>query len=120
MRPAWRDSDLQRILELLVEDVDDAARIRADRAAGLAEVPRRHVVGGRDLRLAPRVAAVPRGRDDERSCAAADEVLPADVDVPEERARRGVVRPDLLLVGERGRALLAYAHGLQPRRLVAG
>ena len=43
----------------------------------------------------------------------------ADVDVAEERARRGVVGPHLLLVGEQGRGLVARDHGVAPRSVGA-
>src|SRR2546421_492756 len=43
---------------------------------------------------------------------------PAHVHVPEERAGLGVVRPDLLLVRERGGRLLGHDHGRRPRALV--
>src|SRR5207244_470262 len=106
---------LVRILELFGEHVRDAVAVGADGAARRSEpaltVPAR--VGGLDLRRPPRVAAVAgrenRERRDLRSgvvVSPATELRVADVGAPEERAREGVVRPDLLLVRE-GRVALS-------------
>ena len=73
-------------------------------------VRRRHVL------LRPGVAAVTRSRNDHRR-RSTDEVRPAHVDVAEVGARGRVVGPDLLLVRERRRALLADADRAPPRRL---
>ena len=87
------------------EDVGNPEAVGAHRAAvervALAVVSRRS-----DLVLRPRRAAIARGSHLERSgdrvrrLLLTAEVRPADVDVAEERARRGIVGPDLLLVRE--------------------
>ena len=99
--------------------------VGADRAA-VGRIALAIVRGGRNLVLRPRVAAVMRDRDDERrgDRIRADflsaERRPANVDGAEERACRGVVGPDLLLVGERGRGLPGDRDRRHPGALVAG
>ena len=96
------------------EDVDVAPAVGAHRAAvglGVVAVVRRRA----DLLRGPRVAAVAgaghvQRRRQRLALAVAAERRPADVDVAEEPARRRVVGPDLLLVGERGRGLLGDEH----------
>ncbi len=106
------------------EDGHVTLAVGADRAAvERLDLP---VVGGRrDLLLRPRVAAVGGGSDDQRSgngvsLLLAPERGPAQVHVAEERAARGVVSPDLLLVAERRRRLLGDDHGGLPRVCVIG
>src|SRR5204863_9760984 len=101
----------------------DAVAVGANGACGLEalRIVRRRAV---DLLLGPRVSAVPRERDDlwnrhGVSAAEAAEIVDADVDAAEERARRGVVRPDLVLVLERRRAQLwRRKHRRHPAALV--
>ena len=78
-------------------------------------------VAGTYLAGGPRVAAVAgvatvSGVGKALPVAVAAERRPADVDVAEEPARRGVVSPDLLLVGERCRGLLRDDHRRRPGR----
>ena len=89
---------------------------RPSGCAGCCSPPRRSgaavqvsaaVVGDRDLERRRRGVAL----------LLAPERRPADVDRAEERARRGVVGPDLLLVGERRRRLPADDHRRLPRGL---
>src|SRR5918995_451012 len=80
--------------------------------------------GGGYLLLAPGATAVGRGRDREgrwepESLRIASESDSADVDMAEERARLGVVCPDLLLVHKRRRRLLRNHHWAHPCVLVA-
>src|SRR4051794_33427428 len=111
------------------EDVRGAAAVGADGAA-VERVALTVVRCRGDRMLAPRVAAVVRDGHDERRGNGVALLLPAErrpagVDGAEVRARAGIVGPDLLLVGERGRGLLADDHrgatlcARAPRGLVA-
>jgi hypothetical protein len=96
--------------------------VGADRATGPPEaIPAAGIVGRRrDLVVGPGVTTVGRGCHDQRLREArhAPEGRVADVGVSEERARRGVVGPHLLLVGEQRRVLLAHDHRGSPIALV--
>ena len=105
------------------EEVRIAVTVGSDRAAvrGIAVA----VVRGRaDLLLRPGAAAVTRDGDLQwrrrrvRALLLTAERGPANVDVSEERTGRSVVRPDLLLVGERCRGLLRDDHRRHPGALV--
>ena len=123
LRPsAERDIELEglaagRLHRPDAEYVGVSLRIGADRAA-VGRVALAVVRGRADLVLRPRVAAVARGGHDQRRrgrpVAFCSRSGPADVDVAEERAGRGVVGPDLLLVGERRRRLLETTTGASP------
>ena len=74
-----------------------------------------------DLSGCPRIPTVAGDRDHDRprGKVPAAEGRVADVHVPKERARRGIVRPDLLFVSEQGSVLLGNKLWLHPGVLIS-
>src|SRR4029077_16052376 len=115
---AVRRKPCRRAGEALGEQVDDAITVTPELATPVTEtvLGRPHVICRRrgHLLRVPRAAPIGRGEDHygRRRIAVlmrrvASKVVGADVYTAKERARRGVISPDLLLVLKRGLTLFA-------------